>query len=214
MGKYYHSNTLDFKNNGKWVLSHNPEPYHKVWTRAGRLWCSINQRLRCATVGNVVYARTTNNFMDFQEFAGWCQAQYGYMNKEGNGKFWSLDKDILNLSSEISTYSKDTCCFVPAIVNCLFTYRKSNKGEYPTGVNFHGKSGKFVAQCNVKGKQIHLGLYNDPSSAHKAWQTYKLQELVRITDISEVREHLFLRVALENWVRLFENQIRNGLETV
>lgn len=86
-------------------------------TRAGRVWNNLQTR----TDGrhkDKCYDEAVNGFKGFQEFAEWCQSEYGYMNVEQNGRFWQLDKDILVSGNMV--YSPDTCCFVPNRINSVF----------------------------------------------------------------------------------------------
>jgi hypothetical protein len=212
MAKYAHCMTADFKNeSGLWVISYNPEPYVKAWTTAGKLWTNLNQRLRAKTKNNKLYSECSNNFKSFQEFAEWCQLQHGYLNKEDNGNYWSLDKDILGCGK---SYDPSSCLFVPNFINVFFSYNKVNRGKFPIGVNFHKESGKFVAQCTVNGKQEHLGLYLHPMEAHKAWQETKLLQLEQLLSWSLETKHEKLITALSYRVELLKNQVIKGLETL
>lgn len=209
--KYVHSTTDDFRNEqGLLVVSYNPEPYHKVWTRGGRLYHSLCQRLRAKTKNNIVYEGCVNNFESFQFFVDWCQHEFGYLNKESNGNFWSLDKDIIIGDK---CYSPESCMFIPARVNVFFSYLKKSKGAFPIGVNFHKSSGKYVAQCNSGGSQKHLGLFLTPEEAHQAWQKAKLTELQAIIDDYSPLGHLKLNQALEIRLQEFENNIKFKTET-
>jgi hypothetical protein len=37
------------------------------------------------------------------------------------------------------------------------------------GAHFHKAAGKWLASITVKGKQIHLGYFDTPEAAHKAY---------------------------------------------
>ena len=151
-------NTPDFKDeNGKWVQTYSPRPYVRHSTRAGGLWNSMNHR--CKPKGSFqtkhpTYISTTNGFKDFQEFAEWCQHQYGYMNRENGGRFWQLDKDLKLFGNKI--YSIETSIFVPSRINSLLLNRGSLRGLYPIGVSWDTSKGKgkFKSQCSDgAGKQ-------------------------------------------------------------
>lgn len=149
--------------NGTWVKSYTTyDGAVQVCnhTRASTLW--NNMKARCKQAGSV------NGFNNFQEFAEWCQGEHGYLNKDKNGKFWHLDKDILIIGNKI--YSKDTCCFIPSRVNTLLLSVKARRGDYPLGVYYHKGIGKFHA--SVSGGRLvghtSLGLYHDPIEAHRA----------------------------------------------
>ena len=59
-----------------------------------------------------------------------------------------LDKDILYKNNTI--YSKDTCIFIPERINILFTKNNAKRGNYPIGVYFNKRLGKFIAQVSKK----------------------------------------------------------------
>jgi hypothetical protein len=60
-------------------------------------------------------------FLNFQEFAEWCNNEYGYRNKDEKGNSWHIDKDILG--GITSNYSPHSCIFVPASVNMFFLHK-------------------------------------------------------------------------------------------
>lgn len=80
-------------------------------------------------------------WLNFQNFAGWCQTQEGFAL---NG--WQLDKDLLVPGNR--TYGPDTCCFLPRRLNLLIS-NVSYKGRP------YGKTGKFHFRCrDVDGKTV------------------------------------------------------------
>jgi hypothetical protein len=98
------------------------------------------------------------------------------MNKEENGKFWQLDKDLKVFDNKV--YSVDTCIFVPNRVNSILLTCSSARGEYPIGVCWDKQNKKFKSQCADKLVR-HLGLFTCTLEAHQAWQRHKI-ELVPI----------------------------------
>lgn len=82
-----------------------------------------------------------------------------------------LDKDILFKGNKL--YSEETCVFVPHQINSLLVNVKRARGNYPIGVHFSKSAGKFIAQCSVKGKRLHLGVYNTEQAAFEAYKAYK-----------------------------------------
>lgn len=119
-------NVKDFKDpTGLWVSTYTVTTethYLQYWTRAFRLWVKMNGR--CSDTGYISkdrpsYTLSQNSFPNFQLFADWCQKQVGYENIEANGKYWSLDKDIIEQGNK--DYGPNTCCFIPNEVNQLLT---------------------------------------------------------------------------------------------
>ncbi len=107
-------------------------------------------------------------------FSKWFNQNY---YECGNEKM-CLDKDILYKNNTI--YSKDTCIFIPERINILFTKNNAKRGNYPIGVYFNKRLGKFIAQVsklnenkkNTK-KPIHVGVFNTPEEAFHAYKTEK-----------------------------------------
>lgn len=102
---------------------------------------------------------------NFQVFAKWYENNYV--------EDWQLDKDILIKGNKI--YSPETCVFVPQEVNKLFVKSNAIRGEYPIGVYKVGD--KFIARLNINGKHTHIGTFNTPQEAFKAFKTAKENQI-------------------------------------
>ena len=105
-------------------------------------------------------------FFVYSNFKSWVSNQFGH-NQQG----FQLDKDILVKGNKV--YSPNTCVFVPKEINCLIIPRKSVRGEYPIGVTFDPKIGKFRSQMNAGGKKRHMGLFVNPEEAFLAYKEAK-----------------------------------------
>jgi hypothetical protein len=213
------NNLTDFKDeNGLWLKCYNPALHVKHTTRAWRLWLSLTNR--CKVGGNFqhrnpTYVGTTNEFKDFQEFAGWCQSQYGYNNKEDNGYSWQLDKDLKTYCNKV--YSKEACIFVPQRINSLLTTGAKSRGAYARGVSCyerHQTEGMFRGDCRSFGKQKYLGFFTSEQEAHKAWQKAKVDVIRKICiEDEEVRNHLELVPILLANAQRIEDDMLNDRET-
>lgn len=104
----------------------------------------------------------------FSNFRSWMEHQ------DWEGK--DLDKDILFPGNKI--YGPDTCVFVDSNVNTFLIEGNAKRGEWPIGVIFHKRRGKFMASCRSveTGKQQYLGLFKTAEEAHSAWLSFKLQQ--------------------------------------
>ena len=175
----------DFKDkSGAWVKSFR-ENDKMINTRAGLLWKNIKHR----TKHDKNYAGVIiNGFKCFDSFVEWAHSEYGYLNKESGGNYWSLDKDLISFGNTV--YCEDMCIFVPCYINGLYTYRlgKEKVSGLPIGVNLD--RGKYKASCSVELKQRSLGTFSTPQEAHKAWQIAKASEFKRYieTDVA-IAEH-------------------------
>lgn len=124
------------------------------------LWCSMKARCR------VQYKNCgiSDNFLNFQYFAEWCQHQVGF--KEA---LFQLDKDIL--AGACLEYNEDVCVFVPRKLNCFITTYYSNT---KSGVIFIDKLNKFRARIqDLDGKRVHLGLFHTEDEAFSAYKVAK-----------------------------------------
>ena len=113
----------------------------------------------------------SDNFLNYAFFYDWCQEQTGFGKVDEKGRSWCLDKDLLFVGNK--TYSETTCVFVPQEINLFFNEYGNARGEYPLGVSFHKRAGKFVAQCNVNGKIKHLGYFDTPQEAFAVYKPFK-----------------------------------------
>ena len=139
----------------------------------------------------------SDNFLSYAFFYDWCHKQIGFKSVDENGSSWCLDKDLLFVDNK--TYSETACVFVPQEINLFVIDRGNDRGEYPVGVSFHKRDGKFQAQCTVNGKQQYLGLYNTPEEAFTAYKPFKesLCKQLALKWQSEIDPRLFN--AMMNW---------------
>ena len=139
----------------------------------------------------------SDNFLNYAYFYDWCHKQIGFKSVDENGSSWCLDKDLLFVDNK--TYSETACVFVPQEINLFFIDRGNDRGEYPVGVSFHKRDGKFQAQCTVNGKQQYLGLYNTPEEAFTAYKPFKesLCKQLALKWQHEIDHRLFN--AMMNW---------------
>ena len=144
----------------------------------------------------------SDNFLNYSFFYDWCHKQIGFGNIDDKGRSWCLDKDLLLVGNK--TYSETACVFVPHEINSFFIDCGNARGEYPIGVYFHKRVGKYVARCWVNGKQEHLGYFNTPEEAFAAYKPFKenLCKQLALKWKDEIDERLFN--AMMNWQVLYE----------
>ena len=82
------------------------------------------------------------------------------------GLGYCLDKDVLKKGNKV--YSPETCVLIPHDLNTLLL-TPEKKSAYPTGVVFNKNSEKFVARVGINGKNRHIGVFDCPEKAHKAY---------------------------------------------
>ena len=110
---------------------------------------------------------------------------------------FELDKDILIKGNTV--YSPETVCFVPKMINSLFTNGKKNRGDYPLGVYFDKDKKKYVANMSFVGKNIKLGAYETVEAAFTRYKEYK-EDFIK--DIAEQHKDKIpdkIYQAMMNW---------------
>lgn len=102
---------------------------------------------------------------------------------------WVLDKDILVKNNKL--YSKETCCFVPAKINGLFTFANKLRGKYPLGVSFN--SNKYMVSCQIKGIHTNCGRFDTIEEAFQCYKKYKESDIKYWADYykQELPEHVY-----------------------
>lgn len=149
------------------VGAHVASKDYKVTVEYQR-WCGMMQRgySKEFKKKQPAYKECTvcDEWSDFQVFAEW------YCNQEGYGKGFELDKDILVKGNK--HYSPQTCCLVPAKINCFFTDQSSQSTGLPIGVG-KNPSGTYSARMNVEGKQVRIGTYKTIDESVSAYSKAK-----------------------------------------
>ena len=122
-----------------------------------------------------------DEWLNFQNFAAWCDTQEFFNVEDTKGKPYQLDKDILIKGNKV--YSPNTCCFVPSQINSALITCKARRGDNPVGVSYNKVKMKFVAHITLgDGKRKHLGCFAD---AITAFQVYKTAKEAYIKDVAE-----------------------------
>ena len=139
----------------------------------------------------------SDNFKSLTYFLDWAKQQVGHNSRDGEGRKFNLDKDILIKGNKV--YSEDTCCFVPREINVLFVSSRATRGANPVGVYYDKVRENYQAYVRVNGKRKHLGRFATPE---EAFQAYKKAKEAHIKDVSNKwKEQIDIRVynALMNW---------------
>lgn len=145
---------------------------YEVWIGMFRRCYSKKQQDRQPTYVNCEVCEEWHNF---QNFAKWYEENY----YEIEGESLHLDKDWLYKNNRI--YSPNTCVLVPHRINELIIKRQNHRGVLPIGV-IQKPNGLFHAQCNTMNKKEHLGNYNSPLQAFKAYKEFKEQYIKEVAE--------------------------------
>ena len=91
-----------------------------------------------------------------------------------------LDKDILVPGNKV--YGPQTCVFISHGLNNFTTDHAAARGEWPIGVCWNKRNGKFQAYCGnpFTSKKEYLGLFTCPDEAHEAWRARKHELALQI----------------------------------
>ena len=113
----------------------------------------------------------SENFKSLTYFLDWAKKQVGHNSRDGEGRKFNLDKDILIKGNKV--YSENTCVFVPMEINNLILNSRATRGEFPVGVHYEKSRNKFQAYIRKNGKREYLGRYNTVEEAFLAYKEAK-----------------------------------------
>ena len=151
--------------------------------RVYRLWKAMLGRCYNPNIPESIktYSDVTvcDEWLNFQNFATWCNSQKFFNAKDNQGNSYQLDKDILVEGNKV--YSPDTCCFVPQEINNLVSCKTGKSGK--TGVFYKEKYKKFSAQ--VKLGEQGLKLLGSFETESEAFQAYKVVKESCVKQIAE-----------------------------
>ena len=139
----------------------------------------------------------SDNFKSLTYFLDWAKQQVGHNSRDGEGRKFNLDKDILIKGNKV--YSEDTCCFIPREINVLFGSSRATRGANPVGVYYDKVRENYQAYVRVNGKKCALGRY---TTSEEAFYAYKKAKEAHIKDVANKwKEQIDIRVynALMIW---------------
>ena len=126
-------------------------------------------------------AEVCDEWLNFQNFAEWCEGQTFFNAKDEDGKVYHLDKDILVKGNKV--YSPSTCCFVPQKINKILLSSTSTRGNLPVGVTENKRDSNYVSKVRNGGKLAkHLGYYKTPEEAFEAYKKAKESYIKEVAD--------------------------------
>ena len=139
------------------------------------IWSSMIQRCYGHGVLSKQYkgCSVSDNFKDYSYFKMWCNQQIGFNYRDEKKGLFHLDKDLL--SNDARIYSEETCCFIPAEINCALPSPKplNKTSALPLGVSKRKDRVKFSATLACYGRNKHLGSFTTVEEAVDAWKVAK-----------------------------------------
>lgn len=150
MGKVYNNYSRNFNGVGymgdTYELFKNDKNYKTIYTR----WKGMIRR--CYSDGEPTYKNTyvCERWHNFSNYIEDIQDLIGYDKfVEMPNVMFDIDKDILGDST---VYSKETCCFVPKIINTLVSRRPSNNTSGFKDVIYDSERGLWKCANVHKGE--------------------------------------------------------------
>lgn len=139
-----------------------------------QLWHSM--LVRCYSPKALSYnptyqkCKVSQDLLVYSEFKEFIRGVFGFGMRDGEGRRYQLDKDIVG---DGSIYSKDTICFAPQQINKFLTKSDRARGEYPIGVSFDKRYGRYKSNIRFMKKPRHLGCFSSPEEAFFAYKSAK-----------------------------------------
>lgn len=129
---------------------------------------------------NTGYAKLHEEFYTFDSWLRWAKNQKGFMCKDDKGNLYQLDSDLF--SSEVKTYSPETCVFLPKELNFLCK-PKVGRTKLPRGVSKFGSKDKpYRVSISINNVTQHLGIY---STLKEAASVSKQARINRVNVLEE-----------------------------
>lgn len=176
--------------------------------RVYRLWKAMLGRCYNPNIpeSKKTYSDVTvcDEWLNFQNFATWCNSQEFFNAKDNQGNSYHIDKDILVKGNKV--YSPETCCFVPQEINSLVLANKRRRGNTPIGVHYLKRIRKYTTQCYFKGSGLrYLGSYNTPEEAFQVYKEAKKVSIKLVADCwkSNIEDKVYQ--SLINWEISFDD---------
>lgn len=156
------------KVNGKIVVQRCP--FYQTWASMLERCYSKHVHARQPTYKDCT---VTPAWHYFSNFKAWMETQ------DWEGK--QLDKDVLFPGNK--TYSPETCVFISHALNAFLSSR-SKVRDMPTGVVLSSESPRPKAQTHnpFTKRREHLGFFDTPEDAHRAWRKRKHELACRYAD--------------------------------
>lgn len=110
----------------------------------------------------------SEDWLKFSNFALWY---VDHVTDECN----QVEKDLITPGNKV--YSPENCLLVPQWLNSLTIDCSAARGEFPVGVSFNKRCGKFKAYIRKHGKTHHLGYFSNPEESAAAYKAAKLEHV-------------------------------------
>ena len=170
--------------------------HYQLWTNMLIRAYDANFKRKCPSYRDV---EVCEEWLNFQNFAKWCDDQKFFNAKDESGKSYHLDKDILVKGSKV--YSPKTCCFVPNALNQLVVTKRNNRGSFPIGVTYNKTLKLFISNVGIGADKLykHLGYFKTPEKAFLAYKQAKESFIKEMAEVWKVNIDSRTYQALMSW---------------
>lgn len=123
---------------------------------------------------------------DFQKFSHWLNLQPHYKSVDDNGKFYQIDKDLIEKGNKCYCFEK--MVLVPIGINSFLTKCNSKRNGLPIGVHYHKGSigGKSPYQVGCRNpflnKDVYLAAVSSPEQGFEIYKKYKEDMAKKLAD--------------------------------
>jgi len=93
---------------------------------------------------------------------------------------YHLDKDILVPGNKI--YSPRTCCYIPQVLNSIFSDSGATRGSCAIGVYYDKHRNNFQAYMRNGIQRVRFGRYPTEAEAHSVWLSAKRKHVKTTAD--------------------------------
>ena len=101
--------------------------------------------------------------------------------KDNYIKGFDLDKDLLRQGNKV--YSKDTCCFIPPLLNATLSLKPSNSNlPYGVGIRQYKGNVSYIARICIKGERQYLGIFATPKEAKTCYDKARREYLNNLAE--------------------------------
>lgn len=121
----------------------------------------------------------TDEWHNFANFLKWYHEHY-YELPDGMGRI-ELDKDFK--VKECRVYGPETCLLIPQRINGAKPKTRTVDREFPIGMTYQKKKGKYQVRINKYGEDTIIGLYNTAEEAFLVLKEEKEKELHRLAEL-------------------------------
>ena len=122
----------------------------------------------------------SDNFKNYSYFYEWCDKQVGFNQKDDDGEYFHIDKDLLVKGNK--TYSEETCVFIPKAINLALVKSVTSRGKFPMGVLWKENKKRFVARIAMGNKPVDIGYFKSSTEAFNAYKQAKENYLKQLAE--------------------------------